>query len=268
MYQPRCKTPRSVPKLTREKTTLSHHSDSSDVRHRDPVHVFCRLKPVTDELENTCIKLVSPTTLVLTSPSDAKVLRKDIQYVFNHVFTAYSGQHELFSHVAFPLLEGLLKGKNGLLFTYGVTGSGKTYTLNGDQSNPGIMPRCVDSLFNTIGELQAPKFLIKSDKMNGFEIQTESDAMQDRVSEAKANARKCKSLKRTDSAILFNNDGTSMSGANETSLYAVFVSYIEIYNNTVFDLLDESSGKVRCLLLPSISFYIYQLIIYRYFKRK
>ncbi len=30
-----------------------------------------------------------------------------------------------------PLVEDLLLGKNGLLFTYGVTGSGKTHTMQG-----------------------------------------------------------------------------------------------------------------------------------------
>lgn len=84
------------------------------------------------ELENPCVKLLSPSSLILTSPTDAKIIRKDLKYVFNHIFTAYSGQKEVFDHVALPLLENLVKGKNGLLFTYGVTGSGKTHTLNGD----------------------------------------------------------------------------------------------------------------------------------------
>lgn len=30
---------------------------------------------------------------------------------------------------------------------------------------------------------------------------------------------------------------------NENNLYSVFVSYVEIYNNSVFDLLDDSSEK-------------------------
>lgn len=82
-------------------------------------------------------------------------------------------------------MEGLLHGKNGLLFTYGVTGSGKTYTMTGEQKDPGLMPRCINTLFNTIKNHQTLKYLIKSDKMNGFEVQQPADALLDRMRDTK-----------------------------------------------------------------------------------
>lgn len=169
--------PSSAKKLRREKTTLSNHSDSD----KDPVHVYCRIRPLKQGSEPTsCIKILTADTLTLNA-LEPRSVRKDVHYKFKHIFSAFSSQLEVFNHVAYPLLEDLLHGKNGLLFTYGVTGSGKTYTLNGDQNDPGIMPRCIDTLFNSIGEYQAPKWIIKSDRMNGFEIQTEDDASQDRL---------------------------------------------------------------------------------------
>jgi hypothetical protein len=47
------------------------------------------------------------------------------------VFGEDSTQSEVFQRVGLPLVEDLLLGKNGLLFTYGVTGSGKTHTMQG-----------------------------------------------------------------------------------------------------------------------------------------
>ena len=47
----------------------------------------------------------------------------------------------------------------GLLFTYGITSSGKTYTMTGALDDQGIMPRCLDVLFNSIGGLQAKKYV-------------------------------------------------------------------------------------------------------------
>lgn len=112
-------------------------------------------------------------------------------------------------------------------------------------NNPGILPRSIDMIFNTIGEFQAPKFVIKSDKMNGFEVQTENDALKDRLIEVKSSKNVRGLMKKTPSETqLYYNDGAKVTGVNETSLYAVFVTYVEIYNNTVFDLLDESGGKV------------------------
>ncbi|KAF2903465.1 hypothetical protein ILUMI_02727 [Ignelater luminosus] len=47
-----------------------------------------------------------------------------------------------------------------------------------------------------------------------------------------------------DAKNIYENDGTKLRCVNENNLYAVFISYTEIYNNTVYDLLDETAGKV------------------------
>lgn len=51
-------------------------------------------------------------------------------------------------------MEDVLNGKNGLCFMYGITGSGKTHTMNGSPSDSGVLPRCLDVIFNSIGSLQ------------------------------------------------------------------------------------------------------------------
>ena len=45
---------------------------------------------------------------------------------------------------------------------YGITGSGKTYTMQGTPGDGGILPRCLDVLFNSLGELQARKYVRNS----------------------------------------------------------------------------------------------------------
>ena len=47
----------------------------------------------------------------------------------------------------------------GLLFSYGITSSGKTYTMTGTPDDQGILPRCLDVLFNSIENLQAKKYV-------------------------------------------------------------------------------------------------------------
>ena len=45
------------------------------------------------------------------------------------------------------------QGKNGLLFTYGVTGSGKTHTMQGDEKSAelmGVAPRAVYEIFEAV----------------------------------------------------------------------------------------------------------------------
>jgi len=47
----------------------------------------------------------------------------------------------------------------GLLFAYGVTNSGKTYTMTGSSQDQGILPRCLDVIFNSLDEQQAKKYV-------------------------------------------------------------------------------------------------------------
>ena len=81
------------------------------------------------------------------------------QHTFQHIFNEATGQREVFDRVSMPLVKDLLTGKNGLLFTYGITNSGKTYTMSGEPDNAGILPRSLDIIFNSIAELQAPRFV-------------------------------------------------------------------------------------------------------------
>ena len=47
----------------------------------------------------------------------------------------------------------------GLIFTYGITSSGKTYTMTGMPHDQGILPRCLDVLFNSISGVQSKKYV-------------------------------------------------------------------------------------------------------------
>lgn len=45
-----------------------------------------------------------------------------------------------------PLLHHFFNGENCLLFLYGIINSGKTYTMQGSGSNPGLLPNLVNSI--------------------------------------------------------------------------------------------------------------------------
>lgn len=150
----------------------------------DAVNVFCRIRPMQGDTDISCVRVESPTTIVLTPPEIAINYKitclKETQYSFKKVFGENSQQRDVYSAVAEPLVQKLIKGENGLLFTYGVTGSGKTYTMTGSHTDRGIMPRCLDVLFRTLSDLQTKACVFKPDKMNGFDVLSEADAMLER----------------------------------------------------------------------------------------
>lgn len=117
------------------KTPKSRHNSNNSLV-KDPVQVFCRIRPLQSEADLSCVRTVSPSIVALIPPESAinyKISNlKETQYVFKHLFDIKSNQHEVYTTVAQPLVENLVKGKNGLLLSYGVTGSGKTFTMTGN----------------------------------------------------------------------------------------------------------------------------------------
>ncbi|NXU31237.1 KIF23 protein, partial [Thalassarche chlororhynchos] len=166
------------------------------------------------------------------------------QYSFKEVFGTLVVQKELFDVVAKPLVEDLIRGKNGLLFTYGVTGSGKTHTMTGSPGDGGLLPRCLDMIFNSIGPFQAKRFVFKLDDKNGVDVQCEVDALLERQKRDAMPVPKTPSGKRQidpEFADMINvQDHCKVEEVDEDNVYSVFVSYIEIYNNYIYDLLEEA----------------------------
>ncbi|KAL7295722.1 hypothetical protein TKK_0011067 [Trichogramma kaykai] len=229
---------------------------------KDPVQVFCRLRPMQYPSDISCMKIVSDKTLVITPPESAMNFRngsqKEIQLTFTHIFGEDVQQKEVFKTVSLPLVENLIRGRNGLLFTYGVTGSGKTYTMTGEPNDTGIMPRCLDVIFNSISNYQAKKFVFKPDKLNGFDVQSDTDALLDRQSELHAGlitprnpktprSRKLESDAESNPMMSRETDDSKNISVDNDYVYAVFVTYIEIYNNSVYDLLEEEEVRAKTL---------------------
>ena len=69
----------------------------------------------------------------------------------------------------------LTLGKNALIFTYGVTNSGKSYTINGSSKDTGILPRAVDVIFNSIGDQLYTNHHIKTLHYSDFTLLNEKE---------------------------------------------------------------------------------------------
>ena len=54
---------------------------------RDPVEVLCRLRPLPDSIEESCIAVVDETTVLLQPPEQSRAFHnaKEVQYKFNKV---------------------------------------------------------------------------------------------------------------------------------------------------------------------------------------
>ena len=74
-------------------------------------------------------------------------------YAFDNLYGPGTSTKAVFQDLCIPLLIQLLSGYNGTIFAYGQTGSGKTHSIMGYDKDPGVVPRCCETLMQMLSEL-------------------------------------------------------------------------------------------------------------------
>ncbi|KAJ6870653.1 hypothetical protein NC652_036339 [Populus alba x Populus x berolinensis] len=84
-----------------------------------------------------------------------------IAYAYDRVFGPTTTTRHVYDVAAQHVVNGAMEGINGTIFAYGVTSSGKTHTMHGDQRSPGIIPLAVKDAFGIIQETPNREFLLR-----------------------------------------------------------------------------------------------------------
>ncbi|XP_075902228.1 kinesin-like protein KIF11 isoform X2 [Nelusetta ayraudi] len=99
--------------------------------------------------------------MVKTGGVNDKASRKT--YTFDMVFGPAAKQIEVYRSVVFPILDEVIMGYNCTVFAYGQTGTGKTFTMEGERSPDGqftweedplagVIPRTLHQIFEKLSE--------------------------------------------------------------------------------------------------------------------
>ncbi|KAK4542582.1 hypothetical protein LTR36_006630 [Oleoguttula mirabilis] len=133
---------------------MDHHRPSTAL-----FDVYLRLRPSSAldkerflDVEQTDAN-TPPTHITIKPPANDQRKRAVERFAFTRVFEEHAGQRELFESTGvLPLVEGVLgapgrEGRDGLVATLGVTGSGKSHTILGSKSQRGITQLTLDVLF-------------------------------------------------------------------------------------------------------------------------
>ena len=140
----------------------------------EPVQVFVRIRPEVDDYPTTaspkglgtaqwssqtakskCVHQVDEKTIRITPPDGSAGTRKTVSAVddksfsFDKVFRDTTTQEDVYQSVS-SLVKATVRGYNTTIFAYGSTGSGKSHTMTGSSSAPGIIPRAISEIFSII----------------------------------------------------------------------------------------------------------------------
>lgn len=84
-----------------------------------------------------------------------------IAYAYDRVFGPTTTTRHVYDVAAQHVVSGAMEGINGTIFAYGVTSSGKTHTMHGNQRSPGITALAVKDAFSIIQETPNREFLLR-----------------------------------------------------------------------------------------------------------
>ena len=62
-------------------------------------------------------------------------------FTFDNVFPPMTTTESIYRQVLSEIVQSTVEGYNGCIFAYGQTSSGKTFTMTGTRSSPGVIPQ-------------------------------------------------------------------------------------------------------------------------------
>ncbi|KAH8583862.1 uncharacterized protein ELE39_001608 [Cryptosporidium sp. chipmunk genotype I] len=190
------------------------------------VRVVLRVRPNADGSDDEdIVDIRSQRKVVISKPGKKNTYllsqqTRYYEYTFDHIFPPSSDQEIVYNISTCNFLKNAISnGINLTVFVYGATGTGKTYTIIGNEKNPGIVIRGINETFE---HLFSDKKFIK-----------------DNFSDISCNE---------------NNNSNEL---RSNSSFFVTASYMEIYNETIRDLLNPSNnstiGQYSCEILEDQS---------------
>ncbi|GAA6219427.1 kinesin-like protein KIF20A isoform X2 [Lates japonicus] len=235
------------------------------------MRVYLRVRPFSkeelcDNEDQDCVVIENSQTVTLNAPKGSATMKSSEKGVgtslhkfsFSQIFGPETTQAELFEDTVKSQMSDFLDGKNALIFSYGVTNAGKTFTIQGTPKDPGILPRVLDATFHHIEGNQYEGMDLKPYLRNDAQYLDPDQVKQERsakvaifasvkeecdplrasggseFSPCAASGRSSSSLSHSQTVLASNPTDTS------SSQFALWVAFFEIYNECVYDLLQPS----------------------------
>ncbi|CAO2207584.1 unnamed protein product [Urochloa humidicola] len=167
----------------------------------------------------------------------------DRVFTFDKVFGPTAKQQDLYDQAIIPIVNEVLEGFNCTIFAYGQTGTGKTYTMEGEcrraKSGPkgqlpadaGVIPRAVKQIFDTL-ERQNTEYSVKVTFLELYNEEITDLLAPEEISKVALEDRQKKTLPLMEDG----KGGVLVRGLEE-----------EIVTNAseIFSLLERGSAKRR-----------------------
>ncbi|EDW02494.1 kinesin-like protein subito [Drosophila grimshawi] len=198
--------------------------------------VFLRLRPV--DIPSKLYVISDCGNVLITSAANENsannVSRMEKHYSFTSIFDSQVGQRDVYDKCVGPRIT---EEECVTIMAYGTSGSGKTYTLLGDNVRAGVVPRALENIFTLYDRsvYTTPKLKL----INARVLILEDDVMLQEMQMRRQMLALCPDItsqhKRLQQVI--SGDHEFMEKPMDGVSVMIWVSFVEIYNELVYDLL-------------------------------
>ncbi|XP_030531861.1 kinesin-like protein KIN-1 isoform X1 [Rhodamnia argentea] len=131
------------------------------------ITVCARFRPLSSKErsghgDSVCIERINDEAFNLKDEKEG-----EMKFSFDKVFYEDSKQDDVYSFLAHPIVRDVVNAINGTIITYGQTGAGKTYSMEGpsilesNDAKKGLLARVIDGIFREITYADSIKYTIK-----------------------------------------------------------------------------------------------------------
>uniref|UniRef100_A0A8C4RC69 Kinesin motor domain-containing protein n=1 Tax=Eptatretus burgeri TaxID=7764 RepID=A0A8C4RC69_EPTBU len=170
------------------------------------------------------------------------------QFTFTQVFSPSVSQQKLYDATMCDMVRDFMNGTNTLIFAYGVTNSGKTYTIQGPAGDPGLLPRTLSTLFSALAGRHSASCDLRPCGAGEVRPTEEHEAQQDATvtNELFGSEIVLSPSTRCNSTptLLTASSDIAQAALPANCCYAVWISFCEIYNESVYELLEAPARRV------------------------
>ncbi|XP_051267283.1 kinesin-like protein KIF20A isoform X1 [Dicentrarchus labrax] len=251
--------------------TSSQQNEMPGGAEQQTMRVYLRVRPFSkeelyDNEDQDCVVIENSQTVTLNAPKGSATMKSSEKgigmslhkFSFSKIFGPERTQSELFEDTVKSQMSDFLDGKNALIFSYGVTNAGKTYTIQGTPKQPGILPRVLDATFHYTGGRQYEGMDLKPYLRNDAQYLDPDQVKQERSAKAAifasvkdecdplrasggSESLTCSTSTRSSSSLSYDQTVLASDPTEAgSSQFALWVAFFEIYNECVYDLLQPS----------------------------
>ncbi|XP_058067111.1 kinesin-like protein subito [Anopheles bellator] len=215
---------------------LADAEESTELKDEETVKVCLRLRPYIKSNSGRMGLKIKDNMLIARCIGENQS-SSEKRFTFSHIYDDHVSQADVYDSSIRPMIRPGLGEPGATILTYGTSASGKTYTLLGNQHQPGVVPRCIEQIYAELKDSISTEPTLKMDGMKPCLLSDELVIEEMRKLTAVKDQLQSEDGDQQISDIIQSQQQFEPLQLGDRRVF-IWISFVEIYNENVYDLLN------------------------------